>query len=78
MLFPGESQGRQSLWAAVYGAAQSQTPLKQLSSSSSPIYTFLDSGSGSHGDRAQNAAGAERAEEAAGAPRGKELQKNSI
>jgi len=32
---PGESQGWGSLWAAVYGVAQSQTRLKRLSSSSS-------------------------------------------
>ena len=30
---PGESQGRRSLWAAVYGVAQSWTQLKWLSSS---------------------------------------------
>ena len=30
----GESQGQGSLWAAVYGVTQSQTQLKQLSSSS--------------------------------------------
>ena len=32
---PGESQGQRSLWAAVYGVTQSQTQLKQLSSSGS-------------------------------------------
>ena len=32
---PGESQGWGSLWAAVYGVAQSRTRLKRLSSSSS-------------------------------------------
>ena len=32
---PGESQGREAWWAAVYGVAQSRTRLKQLSSSSS-------------------------------------------
>ena len=31
----GESQGRGSVWAAIYGVAQSQTRLKRLSSSSS-------------------------------------------
>ena len=35
MFLPGESQGRQSLVAAVYGVTQSRTRLKQLSSSSS-------------------------------------------
>ena len=34
-LLPGESQGQQSLVAAIYGVAQSQTRLKRLSSSSS-------------------------------------------
>ena len=34
VFLPGESQGRGSLWAAVYGVAQSQTRLKRLSSSS--------------------------------------------
>ena len=38
MFLPGESQGRGSLVAAIYGVAQSQTRLKQLSSSSSNIY----------------------------------------
>ena len=42
VFLPGESQGRRSLWAAIYGVAQSQTPLKQLSSSSSPICMFLE------------------------------------
>ena len=28
VFLPGESQGRRSLWAAVYGVAQSQTQLK--------------------------------------------------
>ena len=32
MFLPGESQGWQSLWAAVFGVAQSRTRLKQLSS----------------------------------------------
>ena len=34
VFLPGESQGRGSLWAAVYGVTQSRTWLKQLSSSS--------------------------------------------
>ena len=35
VFLPGESQGRGAQWAAVYGAAQSRTRLKWLSSSSS-------------------------------------------
>ena len=35
MFLPGESQGRGSLVAAVYGVARSRTRLKRLSSSSS-------------------------------------------
>ena len=35
VFLPGESQGGGAWWAAVYGVAQSQTRLKQLSSSSS-------------------------------------------
>ena len=35
VFLPGESQGRGSLWAAIYGVAQSRTQLKRLSSSSS-------------------------------------------
>ena len=35
VFLPGESQGRGAWWAAIYGVAQSQTRLKQLSSSSS-------------------------------------------
>ena len=35
LFLPGESQGRWSLWAAVYGVAQSWTRLMRLSSSSS-------------------------------------------
>ena len=35
VFLPGESQGRGTWWAAVYGVAQSQTRLKRLSSSSS-------------------------------------------
>ena len=34
VFLPGESQGRGSLWAAIYGVAQSRTRLKRLSSSS--------------------------------------------
>ena len=33
VFLPGESQGREAWWAAVYGVAQSQTRLKRLSSS---------------------------------------------
>ena len=35
VFLPGESQGRGAWWAAIYGVAESQTRLKQLSSSSS-------------------------------------------
>ena len=35
MFLPGESQGQETWWAAVYGVAQSRTRLKRLSSSSS-------------------------------------------
>ena len=35
VFLPGESQGRQSWWAAVYGVTQIRTRLKRLSSSSS-------------------------------------------
>ena len=38
VFLPGESQGRGSLWAAVYGVAQIRTRLKRLNSSSSIIY----------------------------------------
>ena len=42
VFLPGESQGRGSLWAAVYGVTQSRTQLKRLSSSSSRlVITFL-------------------------------------
>ena len=37
---PGESQGRGAWWAAVYEVAQSQTRLKQLSSSSNFVISF--------------------------------------
>ena len=32
VFLPGESQGREALWAAVYGVAESRTRLKRLSS----------------------------------------------
>ena len=35
VFLPGEPQGQGAWWATVYGVAQSQTQLKQLSSSSS-------------------------------------------
>ena len=35
VFLPGESQGREAWWAAVYGVAQSRTRLRRLSSSSS-------------------------------------------
>ena len=34
---PGESQGREAWWAAVYGVAQSRTQLKQLSRNCSSV-----------------------------------------
>ena len=37
VFLPGESQGPEAWWAAVYGVAQSQTRLKRLSSSSSSM-----------------------------------------
>ena len=37
VFLPGESQGWEAWWAAVYGVAKSQTGLKQLSSSSKDI-----------------------------------------
>ena len=40
VFLPGESQGRESWWAAVYGVAQSQTRLKRLSSSSSITHSI--------------------------------------
>ena len=39
VFLPGESQGWEAWWAAVYGVAQSQTRLKRHSSSSS-IHTY--------------------------------------
>ena len=50
VFLPGESQGRGSLVAAIYGVAQSRTRLKQLSSSSSHALLqgiFLTQGSNS-------------------------------
>ena len=41
VLLPGESQGQGAWWAAVYGVAQSQTLLKQLSSSSSSTVSAI-------------------------------------
>ena len=48
VFLPGESQGREAWWAAIYGVAQSWTRLKQHSSRSriagsygSTIFTFL-------------------------------------
>ena len=41
VFLPGESQGRGSLVASVYGVAQSRTQLKRLSSSSVTCSTFL-------------------------------------
>ena len=35
VFLPGESQGREAWWTAIYGVAQSRTRLKRLSSSSS-------------------------------------------
>ena len=35
VFLPGESQGREAWWAAIYGVAQSPTQLKRLSSISS-------------------------------------------
>ena len=45
VFLPGESQGREAWWAAVYGVAQSWTQLKRLSSSSS-LWGFLGGASG--------------------------------
>ena len=38
VFLPGESQGQQSLWAAICGDAQSWTRLKRISSSSSSLF----------------------------------------
>ena len=40
VFLPGESQGRGAWWAAVYGVTQSQTRLKQLSSSSNRVFSI--------------------------------------
>ena len=40
VFLPGESQGREAWWAAIYGVAQSQTQLKRHSSSSSNFHPF--------------------------------------
>ena len=37
VFLPGESQGREAWWAAIYGVAQSRTQLKRRSSSSSNL-----------------------------------------
>ena len=43
VFLPGESQGRGSRWAAVYGVAQSRTRLKRFSSSSSrALFIYKD------------------------------------
>ena len=39
VFLPGESQGRGSLWAAVYGVAQSRTRLKRRSSGTQTCHT---------------------------------------
>ena len=44
-----ENQGQGSLWAPVFGVAQSQARLKRLSSSSSMIWTILWEGGGAGG-----------------------------
>ena len=41
VFLPGESQGRGSRWAAVYGVTQSRTLLKRLSSSSTYKYSYI-------------------------------------
>ena len=41
VFLPGESQGRGAWWAAVSGVAQSRTWLKQLSSSSSRLFSTV-------------------------------------
>ena len=38
VFLPGESQGWGAWWAAIYGVAQSQTQLQQLTSSSIHLY----------------------------------------
>ena len=49
VFLPGESQGRGSLVATVYGVAQSRTRLKQLSSSDSYQESLENTASGSGG-----------------------------
>ena len=44
VFLPGESQGREAWWAAVYGVAQSWTRLKRLSSSSSGSVVLWEGG----------------------------------
>ena len=41
VFLPGESQGREAWWAAIYGVAQSWTRLKRCSSSSSNIVDMV-------------------------------------
>ena len=41
VFLPGESQGWEAWWAAIYGVAQSRTRLKRLSSSSSSSYEIF-------------------------------------
>ena len=43
VFLPGESQGLEAWWAAVYGVAQSQTRLKRFSSSSNSSSSLLSS-----------------------------------
>ena len=44
VFLPGESQGREAWWAAIYGVAQSRTRLKRLSSSSSGSVVLWEGG----------------------------------
>ena len=44
VFLPGESQGREAWWAAVYGVAQSRTRLKRLSRSSRASKFFINGG----------------------------------
>ena len=46
VFLPGESLGRETWWAAICGVAQSQTRLKQLSSSSKRKHTLITPASG--------------------------------
>ena len=59
VFLPGESQGLGSLWAAVYGVAQSRTRLKRLSSSSSSSAVCSVEG-GSLSGEPEHAAGANK------------------